>query len=90
MITEVTEYSLVRPGEVLLRTQGGMDFSTQMAVLALQRKGINVALAELEPLKVVAITACSSIFLYKMVQFVRLSEEGMLVSAKKKFFKLVR
>ena len=67
-----------------------MDFSSQMEVLALQRKGINVFLAELEPLKVVAVTAGSSILLYKMVQFVRHSEEGILVTAKKKFFKLVR
>ena len=57
-----------------------MDLSSQMAVLALQRKGINVFLAQLEPLKVVAVTAGSSILLYKMVQFVRLSEEGMLVA----------
>ena len=58
-----------------------MDLSSQMAVLDLQRKGINAFLA---------VTAGSCILLYKMVQFVRLSEEGMLVAAKKQFFKLVR
>ena len=67
-----------------------MDFSSQMTALALQRKGINVFLAQLEPLKVVAVTAGSSILLYKMVQCVRLSEEGMAVTAKRQFFKLVR
>ena len=61
--------------------QDGMDLSSQMAVLALQRKGINIFLAELLSLKVVAVTAGSCILLYKMVQFVRLSEEGMLVTA---------
>ena len=67
-----------------------MDFSSQMSVLALHREEINVALAELEPLKVVAVTAGSSILLYKMFQFVRLSEEGIWAGAKKQFFKIVR
>ena len=67
-----------------------MDFSSQISVLALHREGINVFLAQLEPLKVVAVTAGSSILLYKMFQFVRLSEEGMWATAKKKFFKIVR
>ena len=52
-----------------MRTEDGMDLSSQMAVLALQRKGINIFLAELLSLKVVAVTAGSCILLYKMVQF---------------------
>ena len=52
-----------------VRTEDGMDLSSQMAVLALQRKGINIFLAELLSLKVVAVTAGSCILLYKMVQF---------------------
>ena len=67
-----------------------MDISKQMTSLALYREGINVFLGHFEPLKVVALTVGSSVVLYKIIETVKLSEEGILVAAKKKFFKLVR
>ena len=67
-----------------------MDISKQMTSLALYREGINVFLDYFEPLKVVALTVGSSVVLYKIIETVKLSEEGILVAAKKKFFKLVR
>ena len=67
-----------------------MDFSRQMQIIALSRKGVNVFLGHFEPLKVVALTVGSSVLLYRMYEIVKFSEEGILVAAKKKFFKLIK